>query len=111
MRQAVFLQRPDHLQDGGHARLVVAAQDGRAVGVDHAVADHRLDADVLADGVHVRAEHQPVALARPAGDQVPVLVGLDRAAQLGQPPRQVFADGLFLARRAVDGDQVEEGFK
>ncbi len=111
MRQAVLLQRPDHLQDGRHAGLVVAAQDRRAVGVDHAVADHRLDADILADGVHVRAEHQPVALARPARDQVPVLVGLHLAAELGQPPRQVIADGLFLARWAVDGDQVEEGFE
>ena len=102
-------KRPDHLQDGGHARLVVAAQDGRAVGVDHAVADHRLDPTSLPTvsmcALSIRQSPGP---AREARDQVVVLVVLHLAAQLGEAARQVLADGCFLARWAVDGDQVEE---
>jgi hypothetical protein len=39
-----------------------------------------------------------------------VSIGFDFAAQLDTAPRQVLADSLFLAGRAVNGDQGEEGF-
>ena len=110
MRRAILLQRLEDLQDDRHTRLVIAAEDGRAVGEDDAVADLRLDAHIRADGVHMGAEHQPVAAAvGEAGDQVVVLVAHHLAAERGEALGQVIGDGLLLARWAVDGDQVEKG--
>ena len=39
-----------------------------------------------------------------------MLVLLHLAAQFGEAAGQLLADGFFLAGRAVDSDQVKEGF-
>ena len=95
-----------HLGDAG---LVVGAEYRRAVGVDDAVADLRLDAGVRAGGVHVEGEEQGVvAVARVGGDEVARVVAADRAAEGAEPLLEFLADRLFVAGGAVDRHEVEE---
>ena len=52
-----FLQLPQGLQDGGDTGLVIASQDGGAVGADDAVLYDGLDSFAGLHTVHVGGEH------------------------------------------------------
>jgi len=109
MRQFLLTQRGQHLQNRSDARLVVAAQNRVAGAVDHTVADHRLDAGVSADRVHVRAEQQPVVTdAIDATDEIADGVEFSLETQGLQTRRQMLADLGFLPAGAVDADQFQK---
>ena len=61
VRQVLLLENCNRLQNGGNAGFVVAAKDCRAIAADDAVSNDGLDARILAHGVHVSAEQEPLA--------------------------------------------------
>jgi len=106
------------LADEGHAGLVVAAEDRRAVGADDVVLDDRLDALAGDDRVHVRAEEERgrVGGARQVRDQVarlaaerrPRAVEAHLRPQPGELAREPRGDPSLAARVAVDPDELQE---
>ena len=103
------VQQLERLREAG---LVVRAEDRRAVRVDDAVADLRLDAGVGAGRVHVEAEEQRVvAVAGVGGDEVADLVAADVAAERREALLELVANRFFVAGGAVDGNQFEEGLE
>src|SRR5262249_46924821 len=75
MAKAVLAAGADALADDRDARLVVTAEDGRAVGADDVTLDDGTDALAGHDGVHVRAEEERRhrGVAGDVRDQVPHL--------------------------------------
>src|SRR5437660_120244 len=73
--EASLAAHADALADDRHARLVVAAEHGRAVAPDHVVLDDGAHAGAGLDRVHVRAEEERrrVHAAGHVRDQVPSL--------------------------------------
>ena len=67
-----FPNPADGFDDGDDSRLVVAAENGRAVGADDIAVNDRLDAFAGKDCVHVAAEHQRFRRfgSRQGGDEV-----------------------------------------
>ena len=110
MGQVVLQDQPDGFQNAADAALVVAAQDGGAVGVDDAAADLRLDPVAGDHGVHVGGEHHGLPLAGQTGEDVEAVgvVGLARLVGDGLQPQllqhlaQALAHGLLVAALAVD---------
>ena len=109
----VIAQQPHQLEAPGDAGLVVGTEDRRAVGADDAVlADDRHDPAIGARRVHVGG-HQDRALTR-AGvrrNDVADLVGVRAAAEPTEPTLHETPDLLLVARRAVDGHEVEKGLQ
>ena len=105
---ALIAQGLQGFQDGGHAGLAVAAEDGAAVGGD-AVAHHLgLDAAAGVNGVHMGGEQQGAAGAILAGDDIAVFVPRHLEAQGGQAVGQVGGDIPLLPGGAVNLRQAAE---
>ena len=110
---------PQALQNGAHAGDIVSGQNGGAVGIQHAVLFHGLDAQAVGDPVHVGAEEQrALQLALPHGDDVAALAaeGVSGAvlchgeAQGLHLLRQLVRDGVFLAGGGVRGQKLQQLF-
>ena len=86
VRQALLLENGDRLQNGSDAGFIVGAEDRRAIAADDAVANDGLDARILAHGIHMCAEQEPVAtIAVEPGDDVAVFVDVGGQAKGRQP--------------------------
>ena len=116
----MFPQTLQGLEDGGDARLVICAEDGRAVGADDAVRENGLDICARLDAVHVRREHDgryPCDCTFESCDDIAraaaecparfVLVNLCRTER-AQTCCQQIGDLTLVERGAADGDESEE---
>ena len=119
VRDRVVAQHAQHLADDRAARLVVAAEDRRAVAADDVAVDDRLHALAGDDGVHVRREQQRRrrrAVPRTRASRLPGraadlgagVVEPDLGPELAQLARQALGDRALLPRMAVDPNQLEE---
>ena len=108
----------DGFDDGDDSGLVVAAEDGRAVGADDIAVDNRLNALAGQNRVHVAAEHQRFCRfgSRQGGDEVAGVaahffagvVKLDRKAERFQLFFHVGGEFSLLAGRAGDFGHLDE---
>ena len=108
---------PQAIQNGAHTRDVVCRQDGRAIGVQHALLFHRVDAQTVGDAVHVGAEHQrSVQVALPDADDVAAfsaesiagVVGMNGEADILQLGSELFSNLGLLSGGGVGGDQFQQ---
>jgi hypothetical protein len=118
VRQALFLQDVEDLQDDGDAALAVAAQDGPPVRPDAVLFEDGPDPFARADRVHVgrNEERRQGGIARKARDEVPGLAS-DRLGSVVrrydesegfQVRAELLGDLPLPARKRVDLYQVEE---
>ena len=114
--QLVFQDHAHGLQNAADAALVIAAQNGGAVGIDHAVADNGIDANAGDHGVHVGGEHDGLPLSRQAGKDVEA-VGAEGLAgavsgylqpQGRQHLHQLFPHFSLVSAFAVDLYKLQE---
>ena len=121
MRDVHLLHEGDAFQDGGHAGLVIAAQDGVAFRGEDAALQDGLDVLAVFDAVHVRGEcdgGKAWGIAIPDGDQIAAVPAIDgavivfddlRGAEAFQLLFQIFADFTLAFARRVEGDKLREG--
>ena len=113
------MQAADGFEDDGDARLVVAAENGRAVSADDVALDDGLHALAGDDRVHVRAHHDGLGAGERAGearddvagvaaDLAPSAVNLYLGAQLLADLFDALGDLALLARDRVDLDEFEQ---
>ncbi len=105
---ARLLEGGNAFKDGRDAGLGVAAEDGRAVGVDQVAIDQGLNAAAGLDSVHVGAEEEGLAAVAYAGDDVAVSVLPHVRAERLQAAAQVMREGLLLPGGTVDAHEVEK---
>ena len=120
VRQILFLQTAQGLENGSDACLVVRTKDGRAVGADHAVLDDRLDICTWLHTVHVCCEHYGrCACRRPfkicddiaavSAEKLSRSILVDLCcAEFLQTCCEEIADFALIKRRAADGDELQE---
>ncbi len=115
---AVVAQHAQDLANDRAARLVVAAEHGRAVAPDDVAFDDRPDALARDHGVHVRREEERRRgdrardarehVAGRAADLGARVVDPDLGAEVAELAREPLGHAVLLPRMAVDADQLEE---
>ena len=121
VRDGAFAQLPQRFKDGRDAGLVVAAEDGRAIGADDAILPDGMDIRTGLHAVHMSRQHDGRSVLLPlcrgeirdeiaavATDCLTGLILMDNAAELLKALRQEVADFTLIVRRATDADEFEK---
>ena len=120
VRDMLLAQAAQRLEDGDDARLVVRAEDGRAVRADHAACELRANARARFYAVHVRRQHdgryardcafeiRDDVAAVAAEDFTGVILVNLRGAEFPQPCGEQIAHFPLVEGGAADGDEFEE---
>ena len=121
VRDGAFAQLAQRFKDGRDTGLVVAAEDGRAIGADDAILPDGMDIRAGLHAVHMSRQHdgRPVLLplcrreirdeiAAVAAQGLTGLVLMDGTAEFLQALCQEVADFTLIVRRAADADEFEK---
>ena len=121
VRNRVLAQLAQRLQDGRDARLVICAEDRRAVRADDAILDDRADARTGLHAVHMRRQHDrrqgfKPSCRRKVRDEIAAVsaqglagpVFMHRTAEFLQALRQKVTDLPLVMRRARNADELQK---
>ena len=121
VRNRVLAQLAQRLQDGRDARLVIRAENRRAIRADDAILDDRVDTRTGLHAVHMRRQHdrrqgfKPICsrevrdeIATVAADCLTGLVLAHRAAELLQALRQQVTNLPLVMRRTRNGNELQK---
>ena len=118
VRDFLFLELAQRLEDSCDASLIIRTQHGRAIGTDDAVLNLRMDVSTGLDTVHMSRQHDGRRINRArkirheiaaiATELDPSLIFMDRATEFLKAFGQEIAHLALLARGAADLHQFEK---